>query len=349
MQAASALSDLEFADLAVEQNPAASRYKRFSNDLRLESVPAALWPELVTLREEMLRVSPLQGANHLQALQAATGANPLQGRFRMEHQGMKLRVQRRDTPYGPIFVARRIAAVLRELDDLGLPANLLPRLCDPEMRAGLLLLAGGPGAGKTTVACAMLLARLKSIGGFTWTAENPVEYDLQGPHGAGQCYQEEVGDDSEVKRVLMDTVRSGADTFYIGEIREEQGARAASLAAASGMLVVSTLHADNPQQAILKMGMLAGFDGLAQSLRGILTLRLDRQISAAQGARKVLNVQSYFVDGEPARMKIREGNMAAISAEMDTQKNRALSGFAPGKGFAPGTGFNGVMGNGTRG
>ena len=325
MQAASALSDLEFADLAVEQNPAASRYKRFSNDLRLESVPAALWPELVTLREEMLR------------------ANPLQGRFRMEHQGMKLRVQRRDTPYGPIFVARRIAAVLRELDDLGLPANLLPRLCDPEMRAGLLLLAGGPGAGKTTVACAMLLARLKSIGGFTWTAENPVEYDLQGPHGAGQCYQEEVGDDSEVKRVLMDTVRSGADTFYIGEIREEQGARAASLAAASGMLVVSTLHADNPQQAILKMGMLAGFDGLAQSLRGILTLRLDRQISAAQGARKVLNVQSYFVDGEPARMKIREGNMAAISAEMDTQKNRALSGYAPG------TGFNGVMGNGTRG
>lgn len=331
MQAASALSDLEFADIAVEQNPAASRYKRFSNDLRLESVPAALWPELVTLREEMLRVSPLQGAN------------PLQGRFRMEHQGMKLRVQRRDTPYGPIFVARRIAAVLRELDDLGLPANLLPRLCDPEMRAGLLLLAGGPGAGKTTVACAMLLARLKSIGGFTWTAENPVEYDLQGPHGAGQCYQEEVGDDSEVKRVLMDTVRSGADTFYIGEIREEQGARAASLAAASGMLVVSTLHADNPQQAILKMGMLAGFDGLAQSLRGILTLRLDRQISAAQGARKVLNVQSYFVDGEPARMKIREGNMAAISAEMDTQKNRALSGYAPG------TGFNGVMGNGTRG
>ncbi len=319
------LSGLEFADLAVEQNPAASRYKRFSNDLRLESVPAALWPEIATLREEMLRVSTLQEVqNH---------------RFRLEHQGMKLRVQRRDTPYGPVFVARRIAAVLRELDDLGLPAGLLPRLCDPELRAGLLLFAGGPGAGKTTAACAMLLARLKRIGGFTWTAENPVEYDLQGPHGAGQCYQEEVGDDGEVKRVLMDTVRSGADTFYIGEIREEQGARAASLAAASGMLVVSTLHADNPQQAILKMGMLAGFDGLAQSLRGILTLKLDRQISAAQGARKVLNVQSFFVDNEPARLKIREGNMAAISAEMETQKNRALSGFAPG------TGFNGNMGS----
>lgn len=303
-----ALADIDFADIAIEKDPSASRYKRFSSDLRLSEIPLDCHEELINLREKMMTI--------------------MEPRFRLTWNGMQIRVQRRDTAYGPVFVARRIATVLRKLNETGLPTQIIQRLMDQDLRAGLLLLAGGPGAGKTTVACAMLIARLELIGGFTWTAENPVEFHLQGPHGPGQCYQEDIGEDAEVKRVLMDTVRSGADTFYIGEIREEQGAKAASLAAASGLLVVSTIHADNPQQAIMKMGMLAGFDSLAQSLKGILTLRMDRQISAANGARNVLNVQSYFVDNEPARLKIREGNMTAIAQEMDTQKNRALSGFS---------------------
>jgi len=244
-------------------------------------------------------------------------------RFRMEFQGLRLRIQRRQTPYGPVFVARHIAANLMRLEQIGLPAPVMQTLQDPRMRAGFLIFAGGPGSGKTTTACALLMDRLERIGGFTWTAENPVEFDLQGPHGAGQCYQEEIDEDGQVMRVLMDTLRSGADTFYIGEIREEQSARAACLAAASGMLVVSTLHADNPQQAILKIGMLAGFDSIAQSLRGIVNLRLESRPSPT-GPQRVLSIQPFFVEDEASRMKIRDGNLGAIQQDIELQKNRSM-------------------------
>lgn len=142
-------------------------------------------------------------------------------------------------------------------------------------------------------------------------------------------YQEEINEDGEVMRVLMDTLRSGADTFYIGEIREEQSAKAACLAAASGMLVVSTLHADNPQQAILKIGMLAGFDSIAQSLKAVVTLRLDNRMTA-NGPQKVLYVQPFFVEDEALRIKIREGNLASINSDIEMQRNRAVMGSAAG-------------------
>ncbi|AIA55727.1 ATPase, T2SS/T4P/T4SS family [Acidithiobacillus caldus] len=303
------LADIEFSDIAIEAEPASCRFKRFSEDLTVQVVPQALWPELQALRETLLAVDSV--------------------RFRIEFHGMRLRVQRRQTPYGPVFIARRIAQVLRRIDDIGLPGPILSALRDPRLRAGFVIFSGGPGSGKTTTACALLMDRLEKIGGFTWTAENPVEFDLQGPHGAGQCYQEEINEDGEVMRVLMDTLRSGADTFYIGEIREEQSAKAACLAAASGMLVVSTLHADNPQQAILKIGMLAGFDSIAQSLKAVVTLRLDNRMTA-NGPQKVLYVQPFFVEDEALRIKIREGNLASINSDIEMQRNRAVMGSAAG-------------------
>jgi Tfp pilus assembly pilus retraction ATPase PilT len=297
------LADLGFSDIAIEAEPSACRYKRFAEDIQVHTVPEPFWSDLRALREALMQ--------HQEA------------RFRMEFQGLRLRIQRRHTPYGPVFVARHIAANLLRLEQIGLPVPVMQTLQDPRLRAGFLIFAGGPGSGKTTTACALLMDRLERIGGFTWTAENPVEFDLQGPHGAGQCYQEEIDEDGQVMRVLMDTLRSGADTFYIGEIREEQSARAACLAAASGMLVVSTLHADNPQQAILKIGMLAGFDSIAQSLRGIVNLRLESRPSPT-GPQRVLSIQPFFVEDEAARIKIRDGNLGAIQQDIETQKNRSM-------------------------
>uniref|UniRef100_E6QGR1 Putative PilU n=1 Tax=mine drainage metagenome TaxID=410659 RepID=E6QGR1_9ZZZZ len=295
------IADLPFADLAVESDPARSRYKRFSDSLDLERVPEALWPELLDLYRTMLRQDG--------------------SRFRMAWPpDLRLRVQRRDTPYGQIFVARRIDAAIRPLDKVGLPPAVLQRLRDPQLRAGMVLFSGSPGAGKTTAACALLMDRLDRIGGFTWTAEAPVEYDLQGPHGKGQCYQEEIDEDADVKRVLMDTLRSGADTFYIGEIREEEAARAACLASSSGLLVASTIHADNPTQALMKLGILAGFPALAQSLRAVLSLRLEHRLTAANGPEKVLKVQPFFVEDEAMRLKVRDGNLSALIGDIDRQE-----------------------------
>jgi twitching motility protein PilT len=300
------LNDLAFADLAVEKSSSASRFKRFSGDLELEIVPEYLWPELSKMYDYMIKMPEY--------------------RFRMCWDGVTMRGQRRDTPTGPVYVLRRIANVLLGVDNLGIPPGIIQKLRNPDLRSGLILFAGGPGAGKTTAACALLMDRLTKIGGFTWTVENPVEYDLQGSHGKGQCYQEEVNEDSSVQKVLADTLRSSADTLYIGEIREETSARAACLAAASGMLVVSTLHADNALQALLKVGMLAGAETLSQSLRAIITLRMEREISAANGAKKVLRIQPFFVEDESVRQKIAKGDMASLHVDLERQKNSLVMG-----------------------
>ncbi|MHB8408962.1 MAG: ATPase, T2SS/T4P/T4SS family [Acidiferrobacterales bacterium] len=318
------LTDLPFSDLVIEEQPAQCRYLRTSDSPDLERVPQALWGELTALHAAIQRVD----ADQFRMLwpDAAT-----EGDFRSQaKESLRLRIQRRNTSYGPVYVARRIDKIIRSLDKLGIPETVLKHLRDPKLRAGLVLFSGGPGAGKTTAACALLVDRMTRLGGLTWTAENPVEYDLQGPHGKGQCYQEEINTDEEVWRVLRETVRSAPGAykaFYIGEIREERAAQAACLAAASGLLVVSTIHADTPQEALMKMGLLAGnYAGVAQSLRAVLALRLEHRLSAANGAEKVLKVQPLFITEESIRMKIREGNMMSLNSDIEQQGNKIMMG-----------------------
>lgn len=86
-----ALADIDFADIAIEKDPSASRYKRFSSDLRLSEIPLDCHEELINLREKMMTI--------------------MEPRFRLTWNGMQIRVQRRDTAYGPVFVADRKSVV----------------------------------------------------------------------------------------------------------------------------------------------------------------------------------------------------------------------------------------------
>lgn len=299
------IASLKFADIALDLHPSKSRFKIMGDNLELRQLPEEFWPEVDALRLEML--------DHKTS------------RFRMIwHESMILRVQRRETPQGPVFVARRIDAQLRDMDSLGLPTALVQKLRAPGLRGGMVLFAGSPGSGKTTAASSLMVDRLDKIGGFAWTAENPAEYNLQGPHGKGQCYQEEIDDDRQVMRVLMDTLRSSADIFYIGEIREEEAAKAGCLAANSGLLVIATIHADNITQALGKISLLAGPSQIAMAMKWVVALRLEHRLSAASGPERVLKSDSLAIEDEPTRMKIRDGNVSALNMDIERQRNLLL-------------------------
>ncbi|NNM65055.1 MAG: Flp pilus assembly complex ATPase component TadA [Burkholderiales bacterium] len=304
------LADLPFTDLAVQAEPEACRAKTRGRSLELEVLPNGMWPELRDLHEAL--------------------SDKKVPRFLVDFHGLRLRAQRRETQRGPVFMVRRVERQVRELDDLRLAPSVAKQLRDPELRSGLVIFCGPPAAGKTTAACAMLLARMREIGGFTWTAENPVEYDLQGVHGKGQCYQEDIAEDTEIGRVFADTLRSSADTFYIGEIRETSAATVAELASASGMLVVSTLHAETVQQAVLKLGLLGNWQSLAQSLRVVISMRLERRAASAGGSESILRTQPLVLDprskdDEIIRTKIRQGDVAKLADDLERQRLRFLA------------------------
>ncbi|MFD2045994.1 competence type IV pilus ATPase ComGA [Ornithinibacillus salinisoli] len=137
--------------------------------------------------------------------------------------------------------------------------------------AGLILLTGPTGSGKTTTLYALLQSLLKESSFQTITLEDPIEKKLndilqvQVNERAGITYQ------SGLKAAL----RHDPDIIMVGEIRDQHTAEFAFDASLTGHLVLSTLHAKNTLGTIhrlLEMGL--NKTDLAQSLIGIASIQL---------------------------------------------------------------------------
>lgn len=308
------LGELPFTDLTVTEDPREARYKRVADDLELQRIPEAFWGDLKKLYAD-LRANGRERFGHLWAY---------------GDRSVSLRVQRNTTTTSVVFMARQISKKLIPLEKLGMSRAVLNRLRSPQLVSGGVIFCGRPSSGKTTAACSLMIDRLINIGGFTWAAENPVEYHLheilkQAPHSKGQCHQTEIDSDADYSHALSNTLRNSANTFYVGEIRERTAAETACLAAKSGILVLSTIHANNLKEAITKLGYLAGFDVLADALSAMIGVRLEHRPGGSEsGPLKILHVDPLFVESESTRMMIREKNMAGLTQVIANQEGKLL-------------------------
>jgi twitching motility protein PilU len=162
---------------------------------------------------------------------------PGYGRFRVN-----IFVQRNEVG----IVARNIVADIPHWEDLGLP----PILTDVVMRKrGLMLFVGATGSGKSTSLAALIDYRNSNSSGHIVTIEDPVEY----VHSHKQCIvnQREVGVDTRSwHNALKNTLRQAPDVILIGEIRDRETMEHAIAFAETGHLCISTLHANNANQAL---------------------------------------------------------------------------------------------------
>ena len=144
------------------------------------------------------------------------------------------------------IVARNIQAEIPSFDSLGLP----PQLKDVILtKRGLVLFIGGTGSGKSTSLAALIDHRNSSAGGHIITIEDPIEY----VHKHKRCIvnQREVGVDTRsYKAALKQTLRQAPDVILIGEIRDRETMEHALAFAETGHLAISTIHANNSNQAI---------------------------------------------------------------------------------------------------
>jgi type IV pilus assembly protein PilB len=140
--------------------------------------------------------------------------------------------------------------------------------------AGIVLLTGPTGSGKTSTLYA-LLAELNSVDVNIMTIEDPVEYVLPG------ISQVQVNERQGLSfaDTLRSILRQDPDIVLVGEIRDAETARVAMQAALTGHLVLSTLHTNDALGTIprlLDLGLEASV--LADALIGVVSQRLVRRL-----------------------------------------------------------------------
>ena len=204
---------------------------------------------------------------------------PQDGRIKMTIEGrpVDLRVSTLPTQFGESVVLRVLdkSAVNLDLDNLGLPEPVKTGIRDAVRRPnGIFIVTGPTGSGKTTTLYSAL-REVNEIETKLLTAEDPVEYELEGIMQVPVNHQ--VGLD--FARALRAFLRQDPDKIMVGEIRDIETARIAVQASLTGHVVLSTLHTNDAPGAITRlidMGLEPFL--LSASLEFVLAQRLVRKI-----------------------------------------------------------------------
>lgn len=209
----------------------------------------------------------------------------------------------------------------KSLHDLGLPKPVLQGLEQfAAADAGMLILTGPAGSGKTTTIYALLQYIAETSAGLSIVAlEDPVERDLSG------VTQIQVTNFGELtyERALRSILRQDPQVLMLGEIRDAATASLAVQAALSGHRLVSTLHASTPAGAIarlLEMG-LEPYQ-ITSALHGVVAQRLLRRTSASTARYEGRVPVAEFV-------RLDEPLRRAILARADASEISRLYGSQP--------------------
>ena len=204
---------------------------------------------------------------------------PQDGRIELNvnNQPIDLRVSVLPTMFGESVVMRVLdrSNVQLDLDRIGLRDddlnNVRQLIHKPN---GVVVVTGPTGSGKTTTLYSAL-RELNDPSSKLITAEDPVEYDID---GIIQC---QIKSEIELTfaRVLRAMLRQDPDTILVGEIRDHETAKIAVEAALTGHLVFSTLHTNDAPSSIARLLDL-GLEPflVTASIEGIIAQRLVRKI-----------------------------------------------------------------------
>jgi twitching motility protein PilU len=223
------------------------------------------------------------------------------------------------------IVARNIKMDIPQFDDLNLP----PVLKDVIMaKRGLVLFVGATGSGKSTSLASLIDYRNSNSAGHIITIEDPVEYVHR--HKKSIVNQREVGVDTRsFQKALKNTLRQAPDVILIGEVRDRETMEHCLAFAETGHLAISTLHANNANQALDRIINFFPEErraqllmDLSQNLRAFVSQRL---IPSSDGKR-VAAVEVLLGSPTIAEMILR-GEFESIKEIMEKSENLGMQTF----------------------
>lgn len=223
------------------------------------------------------------------------------------------------------IVARNIQTDIPNLDQLGLPEILKEVIT---AKNGLVLFVGGTGSGKSTSLAALIDHRNSARGGHIITIEDPVEY----VHAHKKCIvnQREVGVDTlTYSDALKNTLRQAPDVILIGEIRDRETMEHAVAFAETGHLAISTLHANNANQALDRIINFFPEERKAQllhdlgnNIRAIVSQRLIPTVDGKRCAAIEILLGSHTI-----KQMIMKGQLSDIKEAMKKSENQGMKTF----------------------
>jgi len=222
---------------------------------------------------------------------------------------------------GAVF--RTIPTKIRTLEDLGVPETCYRF---SEMKAGLVLVTGPTGSGKSTTLAAIINHINVNHARHIITIEDPIEYTHENKRSV--ITQREIGQDAEsFSTALKAAMREDPDVVLVGEMRDLETISLAITAAEMGNIVFGTLHTNSAAKTIDRIIDVFPEDQqeqvrtmLSVSLQGVVSQLLLRKADG-QGRVPV----NEILLGSPALANlIREGAVSKINQYLEGGRGEGM-------------------------
>jgi type IV pilus assembly protein PilB len=263
---------------AIKEKASDIHFEPFEDDFKIRyRVDGALYE--MAPPPQHLKQAIISRIKVMSSLNIAETRLPQDGRITKEinGQGIDMRVSTLPTIFGESVVLRVLdrSNVNLNLEMLNLPPETFEYITETiEKPNGIFICTGPTGAGKTTTLYACL-RRINTEDAKLLTAEDPVEYDIDGIMQVP--INEAIG--LNFGRVLRAFLRQDPDRILVGEMRDLETAQIAIQASLTGHLVLSTLHTNDAPGAVTRLIDMGCEPFLvAATLEGVLGQRLLRRI-----------------------------------------------------------------------
>ena len=223
------------------------------------------------------------------------------------------------------MVLRRIPSQIPTIDELGLPEILKSLVMH---KRGLILMVGATGSGKSTTLAAMINERNNRVASHVVTIEDPIEFSH--PNIKSIINQREIGVDTmNYRNALRSAMREAPDVVLIGEIRDRETMEASLELCNTGHLAISTMHANNANQAMERVINLFPQDlhkqlllDMSLNLRAVISQRLVQGVDGMRvAAIEILVNTPHIAD------LILKGNLHEIKEAMEGSGAKGMQTF----------------------